>query len=375
MRSPAISRLVAAAAAAAALSLAACAPNRGAEYAASVAAARRAQAAGRYAEAAERLGVAATQAKLPRDAVFARYESALLRAKSGDVARASRELRAIADMKPPSDYSAIAAFKAAGLRAETDPDGAMRELEAIALRWPKAGIARVALVRVLRHDDEASGDAGALRHADALLTKLRGTELEQIVLYERARRLDALGRTADALAAYLALADAFPYPFGVHWDDALFRASVDEEKLGRPREAIAHLERMLRERESAHFMGTYERPQYSPALRRIAELYERALHDRAAAREAHHRFYRELTTSPLRDDALWHEARLFREDGDTSGSCARLGTLASEFPDSRYVPCATAMCPDVKRPSKSHAPTECRAYIMRGERGTEPGAD
>ncbi|MCA9584582.1 MAG: hypothetical protein KC657_04415 [Myxococcales bacterium] len=358
-----------------ALSLAGCAPNRGAEYASSVAAARRAQAAGRYEEAAERLTVAATQAKLPRDAVFARYEAALLRARSGDVARASRELRAIADMKPPSDYSAIAAFKAAGLRAETDPEGATRELEAIALRWPKAGVARVALVRVLRRDDETSGPAGALRHADALLPRLRGTELEQIVLYERARRLDALGRTADALAAYLALADAFPYPFGVHWDDALYRASVDEEKLGRPREAIAHLERMLKERESAHFMGTYERPQYSPALRRIAELYEHALHDRAAAREAHHRFYKDFTTSPLRDDALWNEARLFREDGDTSSSCARLGTLASDFPDSRYVPCASAMCPDVKRPSKSHAPKECRAYITRGEGSAQEGAD
>ncbi|MBX3220161.1 MAG: tetratricopeptide repeat protein [Labilithrix sp.] len=345
----------------------ACAPNRGAAYEKSLAEARRAHHAGRFDAAADRFDEAARTAKIPRDAVYARYEAALARARAGDVARAARELRAIADARPPNAYSAQAAFKAADLAWKSDPSAGYAELEAVALRFPENGVGKVALVRVLRRDDE-SGPAATLAHLDALGPKLAKTALEEDIAYERAKRVAELGRLEEARDAFVAVADRWPYPGGAYFDDALYRASEIEEKLGRPREAIALLERMLSFRERSVTIGSYERPRYVPAVLRIAKLYEERLGDRAGARATYHRLYADFKTSTLRDDALWHEAALWEMDGDTDTACDRLSTLTRAFPDSRYVPCAVDRCRSIERPSKSKAPKTCHAYLTRERR-------
>jgi tetratricopeptide (TPR) repeat protein len=347
------------------LLLAGCAPKRGDDYMRSLAEARRAHHAGRFAEAAVKFDDAARTAKIPRDAVYARYEAALARARAGDHARASQELRALAEQKPPHAYSALAAFKAADLAWDSDPSAGYVELEAVAIAHAESGVARSALLRVVRHDDENGGPAKALTHLDAILPRVSGTKLEETVAYERAKRLAELDRSKEARDAYLEIAGKWPYPKGSYFDDALYRASEMEEKLGRPNEAIAHLEHLLRFRETASLMGSYERPRYLPAALRIAKLYEETLHDRAKARETLHRVYRDFKTSTLRDDVLWREAELWKKDGDAATACNRLATLASDFPDSRYVPCVEAQCPGVKRKSKSKAPKECHAYLLR----------
>ena len=348
-----------------AMLVAACAPNRGDAYQRSLAEARRAHHAGRFAEAADRFEAAAKSAKLPRDAVYMRYEAALTRARAGDVARAAQELRAIAAEKPPNAYSAQAAFKAAQLAIDSDPARGYAELATVPIAFPDSGVAQVAVVRLARWDDEHGGPERAIARLEALAPKVKGKNVEPTVLYERAKRLAALGRTEEARDAFLAIASRWPYPFGAYFDDALFRASEAEEKLGRVPAAIGHLERLLSHRETSGFMGSYERPRYVPALLRIAELYEHKLGDRAKAREALHRLYRDFETSTLRDDALWREAELWRKDGDTASMCDRLATLASDFPDSRYVPCAIDRCPSITRRAKSKAPKTCRGYLLR----------
>jgi TolA-binding protein len=352
----------------------ACAPNRGAAYEKALAEGRRAHHAGRFDVAADRFDEAARTAKVPRDAVYARYEAALARARAGDVARAAAELRAIANAKPPNAYAAQAAFKAADLAGKSDPSAGDAELEAVALRFPESGVARVALERLIRHDDE-TGAARTLAHLDALAPKVAKTSLEEVVAYERAKRLAELGRLEEARDALVSVADRWPYPTGAYFDDALYRASEIEEKLGRPREAIALLERLLSFRESSVTVGSYERPRYVPALLRIAKLYEENLHDRARTRETLHRLYTDFKTSTMRDDALWREAELWQKDGDHDTACARLATLVSDFTDSRYVPCASERCPSIKRPAKSKAPKTCHAYLIRGSTassGEEP---
>lgn len=350
---------------AASLLVAACAPNRGDEFQRSLAEARRAYVAGRFAEAADRYEQAGKQAKLERDAVFMRYESALARARAGDVARAASELRAIATAKPPNAYSAQAAFKAADLAIAGDAAAGHAELAAVPIAFPDSGVAEVAVRRVARWDDDHGGPQHAIERLEAMVPKVKGHGVEQTVVYERAKRLAVLGRTAEARDAFLDIAARWPYPFGAYFDDALYRASEMEEQLGRVPEAIADLERLLSHREVSSFMGSYERPRYIPAILRIAKLYEEKLGDRGKAREALHRLYSEFTTSTLRDDALWREAELWKKDGDLGTMCDRLATLASDFPDSRYVPCAIERCPSIKRPSKSKAPTTCRAYLTR----------
>jgi hypothetical protein len=343
--------------------LSACAPNGGDGYQRSLAAARLAHHDGRFDAAATKFEEASKDAKLPRDAVYARYEAALAWARAGDVARGAAELRAIATAKPANAYSAQAAFQAAQLALANDEPAGLRELEGVVVDFPESGVAQVALGHLVHHDDDAGPEVG-LAHLERIAPRVKGTKVEEKVLYERAKRIDALGRTEAARDAFLEVADKWPYPFGGFNDDALFRAAEMEEKLGRPKEAIAHLERLLSQREVSSFMGSYERPRYLSAILKIAEIYEKT-GERAKARAALHRLYTDFTTSTMRDDALWREAALWRKDGEASTACDRLSTLAGDFPDSRYVPCAALQCPSIKRSAKSKAPATCHAYLLK----------
>ena len=346
------------------LATGACAPNRGTLFEKSLAEARRAHHSGRFDQAAERFDDAARSARLSRDRAYARYESALARARAGDVARASRELRALANERPASAYAPQADYKAADLASRSDPEVGLAELEGVLVRWPDDAVAKVALARLLRHDDQGGPEHGLAR-LEALEPKVAGRAVEEDVAYARARRLADLDRLEPARAAFLRVAERWPYPKGGYFDDALFRASEVEEKLGRPLEAIALLERLLSFRESSTLIGSYERPMYVPALLRIAKVYEETLDDRARARAALHRLYLDFRTSDKRDDALWREADLWKKDNDEATACNRLASLANDFPDSRYVPCAVDRCPSVKRPARSRAPATCHAYLTR----------
>lgn len=341
--------------------LGACAPNRGETYEKSMAEARTAYSAGRFGEAAQQFDQAGRTAKVPRDGVYARYEAALARARAGDVAGGAAALRKIADEN--NEYSAQAAYKAADLAWKSDPEAGYRELEAMAIRFPDDGMARAALERILRHDDE-KGPAQAIAHLDAIAPRIRGKALEMDVQYERARHLQSAGKYAEARDALVAVADRWPYPKGEYWDDSLFRAAECASKLGDPQEAIALLERMLKYREMSVTIGSYERPRYIPAVLKIAAIYEDDLHDRAKARDAYHRLYSEFKTSTLRDDALWREAELWSKDNEQDKACDRLSTLVSDIPDSRYVPCAVDKC-KLSRPKDSKAPKTCHAYLTR----------
>jgi TolA-binding protein len=343
----------------------ACAPDRGSAFAQALAEGRRAYAAGRYVSAAESYARAARDAKIPRDAVFARYEGALARLRAGDTEAGARELSAIAEASPKNAYSGQAAMRLARLARGADEERGLRELESVALRFPDEGVARAALLDVLRAEDAAHGPAATLAHLERLAPKLDASPLGETVAYERAKRLSELARTADARDAFHAVARRWPYPFGALFDDALVHASEEEEKLGKPADAAATLEGLLSHRETSDVLGSYQRPRYSTALLHLAELYATKLGDHARARDALHRLYAEFKTSTLRDDALWREADLLRQDGDGDGACDRLGLLVKEFPDSRYVPCATVQC-RLTRPTKSKAPSTCRAYVTTG---------
>lgn len=352
-------------------SVAACAPERGAAYEKSLAAANRASHAGRYAEAATQFDEAAKTAKVQRDGVYARYLAAKARIRSGDVTRGAAELRELANAKPPNDYSGAAAYDAAIVTLDADPVRGQSELEDVLVRFPSNAVARLSLGRLLRIDTEAGGPAKVLARIDHLTPRVPAGDpkkpgVEEMLAYERARALAQQGNDGAARDAFVDVAKRWPYPIGGYFDDALYRASELDEKLGQPEKAVEHLEELLSRRENSVIVGSYERPRYSPAALRIADLYEGPLHDRSKARDTLHRFYRDFPRSVMRDDALWHEADLWQQDGDRDTACSRLSTLVSNSPDSRYVPCASQRCPKIARPEKSKAPKECRPYIERG---------
>lgn len=345
---------------------AACAPDHGGAYPRAFAEAARAETAGRMREASEGYDAAAKVAVRDRDRDHALYLSGLTLLRSGDVRDGVAKLGAIARASPPREESPDAAYRVAAARIDHgDAARGWAEMEQVFVRFAGDGVAHAALKRVLVHLDETKGKAGAYDYLARLEATPAGSSgVGELILFEAAERLAALGRYAQAHDMFLNVATRWPYPFGALWDDSLFRASEMDESLGHIAHGIADLERMLQDRETTSLTGSYQRPRMSPALLRIAKLYADGLHDNGHAREALHRFYTDFTTSRARPTALWLEAELFREDADAGQSCDRLRVLVKEFPDSRYVPCASNVCGEVQRPAKSAAPNTCHAYLM-----------
>jgi len=351
--------------------LSACAPNRGTAYDRAYFEATRAESAGRLAEAAAAYDRAAAGAKRPRDREIARWAAADALARVGHVGEAVARLDAMA-ADGTSDHQAEAAYRVCVLRIEHgDADRGWRDMEAIPRRFSTHGVGHVAVRRLVAHADAQGPDAAAAELA-ALGRDLEKTELVELVTFLAAEHVEARGDGTAARDAYLRIAERWPYPYGAFFDDALWHASALDEKLGRAQAAADDLERLVAERETTTILGSYERARYVPSMLRLGELYAGPLHDRARARATYHRLYTDYAHSTKRDAALWHEAALWREDGDPKTACDRLATLVHDFPDSRYVPCATATCQGLARPSASGAPASCHEYIAREGGGAEP---
>ncbi|MGK3991525.1 tetratricopeptide repeat protein [Sorangium sp. So ce136] len=338
----------------------ACAPARGDAYLAAMAAGERALHAGRYREAAGAFDGAASRALLVKDRDEARLMQARAfeRAEAWGEARASYE-RLLAD-SPDGPRSERAEFELADLAIEHgDADAGFAMLLAATRRHPSHGLARNALKRLIRREEERAGVGGALAWLRQQAPALRGTELDQDVAYHEALLLEQGGDREGALRALVAAARAHPYPAGSLTDDALFHAAELAAALGRPEEAIGYLREMLAARESA-LTGSYDRGKFDDAQLEIARLYSEALGDRAAARRELRKLYTDHPASILRDDALWTEAKLWREDGRAKEACATAALIVRELPESRYARCAHAICPSLPA-----AKSPCADYILR----------
>ena len=337
--------------------IAGCAPPAVTAYERAARAAERAHGSGRYSESAEHWTRAAAHADSEKSRNEAHYRAAASWERAGDVERATAAYSAIARSK--GDRAARARYALAEQRIEAgDVSGGQRELERFVQDFPESGLAAQALRRHAAWLWDSAGAEAALAYVRAVALRAGVTALGEHAGFELARLLERHGRLESARDQYLMLAGRFPYPSGALWDDALYRASELDERLGNPRAAVQHLERMLEQRESAFMMGSYERPRYDRARYRIAELHRDRLRDPAGARRHFQRLFDEFPNSLLRDDALWNAALLARRAGDSDGACGTLAKLAREHPDSRYVPCGRLLC-------SSLAPSDraCRGYI------------
>ena len=341
------------------VALGACAPNLPAAYVHARDAAESAYGSGHFAEAATLWLDAAKSARAARDRSEARYRAATSYERAGQPERARELYEQLA--RGQSERAARATFALADLRIQGGEQAqGLAALEAAARKYPSSGVANLALRRYFAALRDQGGDRAVLDYIERVRPVLEQSELAEQLLYERARRLDALGSVTEARDAYLTVADRFPYPYGAYWDDALFRAAECELRLRQPGRAIAWLERMLAAREAAHFSGSYERSRFAEAAYRVAELYRDEQRDPEAARHAFHAVFVDYPTSTLRDDALWQEALLLRARGEAE-ACAPLALLVERLPESRYTPCAHELCPRIA----PLAQRECATYIQR----------
>lgn len=348
-----------------ALLLAGCAPLRPDAYLAPYAAGERAFHAGRYEEAARAFASAAEKAERVKDrdeALFVEARCWERLARWGEARAAYHKLIAAS---PDGPRTGRAVFDLAEI--EIDHGDAARGwamLDEAMTKLPKHGLARPALRRLVAHAEETSGAAGALAFLDAHEAQLGGSELAEVLGYERGLVLERAGRLAEAHEVFVKNAKRFPYPFGGLTDDALFRAASIDEELRKYEEAIAHLRELLSAREPASGGASYERPRFPEAQLKIALLYRDRLHDRKAARRELETLYARHTRYIKRDDAVWWSALLAREDGDQEGACKMARRLVDEFPDSRYARCAREVCPSAPAGKR-----ECAEYIKRELRG------
>jgi tetratricopeptide (TPR) repeat protein len=260
----------------------ACAPSRDAAYDRAYAAAERDESAGRLAEAADAYERAAAAAHRRRDRDQAAWSAAEVLSRAGRIDEAVRRLDSLAS-DASSEHQAEAALRAALLRIEHgDETRGWQELESVPRRFASHGVSHAAVRRLVEHA-ERQGPEAARDELLALERDLRTTELGGLVAFLGARHLDALGHEIAARDAYLSVADRWPYP-GAFYDDALWHASLLDEKLGRAREAVADLQRLVAVRETTSLIGSYERALYVPAMLRMGDLYRDLLNDHAQAR-------------------------------------------------------------------------------------------
>lgn len=316
---------------------------------------------GDHLAAAEHYERAASAASKSRDAEEARYRAADAYARGGSPERARAIYERLA-AQGDADRRERADFALAELELDAGHEREGQALLADAIRrHPSSGLSRRALERHLDYLRAQGGHAAVLAFLKAEQASLFSSELAEAAAYRKARELDEAGQAAEARDAYLDCAGRFPYPTGAYWDDALYRAAEKELALGAPARALAHLGRLLAQREGASFVGSYQRGRYAEGQLLIARIYRDQLHDQPRARRELRKVWSNHPTSRLVDDALFEEALLARQAGDRAGTCAPLEIIINKLPDSRYAPCAGLLCDALAPP----AGRSCHDYIKR----------
>lgn len=350
------------------VSLTACGgPAYGDAWLRSFSAGRRALAAGRYADAAAQFEQATRDAIRPKDRDEARFMQARMFERLGRIDDARRTYARLVHDAPSGPRTARARFELARLAiAAGQPEG-WAELEAAIIAHPSDGAARSAILSLVAHIREESGEIVLRERLDAMLAKVVDGEGAQHLAYERARSLHRSGALSDAHGAFIETARRNPVPHGNLTDDAYFRASVVAEELGDPARAIADLRELLDSREVSWFGQSYERPRYPLAQMRIAELYRDQLHDLRTARIEFRRLSETHTTSILCDDALWQEALASYRLGEPIEACEATQRLIERYPQSRYRGCLSALCATRRGgPVESSCPDYLRSQLEPG---------
>ncbi len=206
-----------------------------------------------------------------------RDEARFLEARAFERAEMWAEARAayqrLAADSPEGPRTGRAFFDLAALEiAHGDAARGWTMLDGATRRFPTHGLARPSFHRLVLHAQDTGGEAAVMAFLDAHEAAFRGTELDEVMGYERALSQQRAGRRREAHDLFLASARRHPYPFGGLTDDALWRAAAIDEDDGRFDEAITHLRELLASREPSGTGGSYERPRYSEAQLRIAEI-------------------------------------------------------------------------------------------------------
>ncbi len=303
--------------------------ERGPAYLAAMARADRAHSHGDMHAAATAFADAARHAQRRVDRDEAEFREAHALERVGDDPHALALFDAIAARRPVSRRTVRALYDASLLRAHRgDQAGALAGYRRIVREHPGSGLAARALFWVVPSFPSASA---ARAYLASLYAHVGTSDLGDDILMHEADLALSVHDRAGARAALVRIVREHPYPQGGLWDDALWRLADMEVEDGRPRRAIAWLERMVSVRETTWGTGSYTRPRFAPAQLRIARLYRDALHDFDHAAAAFRATYDDYPTSLLRDDALVELGEMELDAGKQQKGCATLRRALAEF--------------------------------------------
>lgn len=285
--------------------------------------------------AAEQWRLASAFADLEHVRDEAIYRQATSLGRAGRHEESAAILRKLAADPGSRQERAAYDLATAALLATPSDDGSL--LEATLQQFPSSGVARGAMDRWLRRLKPSE----RLVVLDRLATKITERTLYERVLLQRARALQALGRFPEAVEAYTRLVEAYPYPAGQYWDEALLHKATVQAHLGLRRDAITTIEHLLSHREVASIAGTYER-RYAVAKLMLARLW--APEDWQKAHALLREFPTQHDVSRELDEALWAAALLARDHADDQRACEDIELLRKVDPSSRYAACGAALC-------------------------------
>lgn len=340
-----------------AMALGGCSAGMSASYRRRIAEGDREYSSGRFHSAAVAYEGAAADAEVPRDRNDARYRAAMACRRVGDRACTERLLSLVTGEGSDWEHRARARLQLAvmGLDSTVPSEiaAAHRSLAALVEEAPDTGPARGALrLRLRALDAEIPIRSAAITWLGSLAAnpRIQNSLMIESVLAERAIRIEATGDPVAAETAWLAVVEFVPYPDNSHWDDGHFALARVQRAVGRPRDALATLARMLAVREVSWGNGSYAAPRFDDGAMLAAEILRDDLDEPRAAADAFHRVFSEHRTSLRRDNALWEEAALRRKD-DLVGACVVWRTLLVEFPCQRFARRAVsemAACPGLQ---------------------------
>lgn len=330
----------------------------------------RAKTSGRYDEAARAYEQAAASAKTPHERDEAAYLAAATWVQAGRTDEAMKSLDRLVANSPHGERAARASFDRAFLEIDRGDEAKGWDLlEHATIDHAAEASSRRALRKLVDHAEQ-QGKGNGLTWLEARLDRLVKTALAEDAKYLRAGLLAAADRTREARDAYAACAKEHPYPGGSLNDDAWWHAAELDLALGEPQKAIDDLHALLLPRETSTLgQGSYERPRYSPAQMKIAEIYRDVLKDEKSARRELHKLVTDHPTAVIRPEALFEEARLAKKAGDKDDTCRLAERLAKDFEESRYAGCAPVLCDTTKAPAKTPS---CRQYLRARITGEQP---
>jgi len=287
-----------------------------------------------FALAREQLIAVAEHADTPERADSLRLRGCELWARQGDAERAGACYRNSSFVS--DEMRALAQHRLAALELELDDlDSARAGMRAVVEEYPATDAARRSLRGARALAREAGGPPAEVelleRVADALRERA-GSEPAVRELYLEAvvgaaeRRLAAL---EDAQGAEELLRPVVESDAGKWLDDALIWRARALARLGAHDDALTHYQRIIDDRESSWFVGSYDSVFLDDALFERAELLEQ-LGRRHEARAAFEELIDEVPESRLVDDAAFRAARLV-------GEPSALERFVVDYPESRHV--------------------------------------